>query len=63
MKFEIFGIRILFIISPHSEEQDISRLNFADVFTPNGEMSMTQANINSGFRVTGKLPFHPLELT
>lgn len=59
--FEIFWDQhALLYFDTHKEVQDISRLNFADVFTPTWEKSMTQANMKSGFRATGIYPFNPL---
>ncbi|XP_063219165.1 tigger transposable element-derived protein 1-like [Bacillus rossius redtenbacheri] len=58
--FEIFWDQhTLLYFNMHKEQQDISKLNFADVFTPTWEKSMTQANMKSGFKATGIFPFNP----
>ena len=51
-----------FYFPTYREEQDISRLNFADLFTPTWEKSVIRANMKSGFRATGIFPFNPLSL-
>ena len=61
--FEIFwNQHSLLNFTAYKEEQDVSKLNFTDVFTPTFEKSMTQANIKSGFTTTGTFPFNPLIL-
>lgn len=61
--FEIFWDQhALLYFDTHKGEQNISRLNFADVFTPTWAKSMTQGNLVSGFKATGIYPFNPLAI-
>lgn len=58
--FETFWDQeVMRFFDSHRDENDITRLNFPDVFTPAWARSMTQSNMTSGFRATGIYPFNP----
>nr|CAD7415338.1 unnamed protein product [Timema poppensis] len=58
--FETFWDQeVLRFFDSHRDQNDITRLNFPDVFTPAWGKSMTQSNMTSGFRATGMYPFNP----
>lgn len=58
--FETFWDQeVLNFFDSHRDENDITRLNFPDVFTPAWGRSMTQSNMTSGFRATGIYPLNP----